>query len=417
MLMKVLKLPKPFWGSLGLVIILAGCASSTPQVLQSPLGFIGDGRPASPPSLPAIQTTLKTASDPQDVAQEPVVGEPEDIWSRFKAGSGLPPEYEDDRVGHYIDWHQQRPEHLDVVIGRAEPYMHFILEQIEEREMPSELILVPMVESAFQAEADSPGRAAGLWQFIPSTGRHLGLRQDSWYDGRRDIYDSTQAALDYLSQLYERFDRDWLVALAAYNAGQGTVSHAIRQNRKMGLPVDYWHLDLPGETRHYVPKILALKAILEAPEEQGVELPFIPDEPKLELVELDHQLELSVAAELAGMELDDLHALNPGFNRQTTPPDGPHRLLFPRDRAADFTEALASRPGQSQLRTSGSKAHHIVQPGDTLSGLAKRHGVSVRELARWNDLRMESILRPGQSLILETDTLARTRSGDATRVQ
>ena len=400
--------------------------------------------------------------------------EPVDIWDRLRRGMDLPAAADNPLVQQYVQWHRENPDYLHRVTERGEPFLYFILDALEQRDMPSELLLLPIVESAYQPFAYSHGRAAGLWQFIPSTGRHFGLHQTWWYDGRRDVYASTQAALDYLQQLHARFDNDWLLALAAYNAGQGTVNRAITRNAARGLETDYWHLDLPRETRHYVPKLLALKIVMTQPEYYGIELAPVSNRPVITVLELDFQLELAVAAELAGLEMDQLHQLNPGFNRWATPPDGPHRLLLPIEHADRFGQALAEldpnarvtwqrhqiQPGDTlgaisrQYQTSvadlrringlsgdriragryllipsqsdpamaarvananrplnvpANRITHVVRSGDNLWSLARRHGVTVADLTRWNNLRSDSILRPGQRLVLYIDVVAQGR--------
>ena len=226
--------------------------------------------------------------------------------------------------------------------------------------MPAEIALLPIVESAYDPFAYSHGRAAGLWQFVPATGKRFGLKQDWWYDGRRDILDSTAAALDYLQYLHKRFKGDWLLALAAYNSGEGTVSKAQRKNRKKGKPVGFWDLALPGETRDYVPKLIALKQLVATPSVYGIKLEGVPNRPYFAVVETAAQIDLAVAADLAGLELDKLYRLNPGFNQWATSPDGPHRLLIPVDQADMFRQAVADNELDRWL-------HHLpVRAGDTV---------------------------------------------------
>src|SRR5690606_25387789 len=194
-------------------------------------------------------------------------------------------------------------------------YLHHIDEQADARDMPLELVLLPIVESAFDPFAYSHGRASGPWQFIPSTGKHFGLEQDWWADQRRDIVASTEAALTYLQQLADRFDGDWLLALASYNAGAGNVSRAITRNRNAGKPTDYWSLQLPRETMAYVPKLLALAQIVRDPEQFGLDVPAIADEPYFTSIDVGGQIDLAQAAEMADISLEELYLLNPAFNR------------------------------------------------------------------------------------------------------
>ncbi|MDW1632071.1 transglycosylase SLT domain-containing protein, partial [Vibrio sp. Y176] len=195
--------------------------------------------------------------------------------------------------------------------------------------LPMELALLPVVESSFDAFAYSHGSAAGLWQFVPGTGKMMGLEQNYWYDGRRDVAASTDAALDYLVQLNERFDGNWEHAIAAYNSGGGRVSSAIRKNKKLGKPVDFFSLDLPKETSSYVPKLLALADVVANQEKYGIDIPSIPNKPVLTLVDPKEQLDLAIAADYAGIGVKELQSYNPAYNQWSTAPEGPHQLLIP----------------------------------------------------------------------------------------
>ncbi|ACL72041.1 LysM peptidoglycan-binding domain-containing protein [Thioalkalivibrio sulfidiphilus] len=319
----------------------------------------------------------------------------EDIWGRVRAGMGMPDYRHHPSVQPHIQWHLCRPDFIQRVTARAEPLLHYILEEIEARDLPTELLLLPIVESAYLPFAYSHGRAAGIWQFIPSTGRHFGLKQNWWYDGRRDIHASTTAALDYLQQLNQRFDGDWLLALAAYNAGQGTVARAIQRNERLGRPTDFWSLDLPRETRQYVPKLLALRSLVEDPWAYHVELWPVPDEPYLELVQLDGQLDLAVAARLADLDLEEVYQLNPGFNRWATDPEGPHHLLLPRDRTPAFREGLAALDASERVVWN----RHRIQEGETLIQIARQYRTTVAMLQSTNNLRGSNI-RAGQYLLV-----------------
>jgi membrane-bound lytic murein transglycosylase D len=252
-----------------------------------------------------------------------------------------------------------------------------------------------VVESAFQPYAYSSGRAAGIWQFIPGTGRRYGLKLNWWYDGRRDIMASTKAALDYLQYLHETFDGDWLLALAAYNSGEGTVEKAIRANKRHHRPTDYWSLRLPRETEQYVPRLLALRQIVADPEQEGISLKSIADEPYLTAVKIDSQLDLATAAKMAEMDLDELHQLNPGFNRWATAPDGPHRLLVPLDKAAIFATNVAELSPEDRVHW----VRHRVRNGETLGEIAIHYHTTVKVLTELNKIRGHLIHR-GHYLII-----------------
>ena len=195
----------------------------------------------------------------------------DNLWVRISDDMQFDPQ-ENDRVRQQRDWLLRNDKHLATIASRAEPYLYLMVEEIERRELPMELITIPMIESMFDPHARSRSNAVGLWQFIPSTGRNFNLRQTNWYDGRRDVMASTDAAISYLSRLKEMFNGDWLLALASYNAGEGRVSRAIERNQKLGLPTDYWNLTLPKETQNYVPKLLALSQVILTPEAYGVSL-------------------------------------------------------------------------------------------------------------------------------------------------
>lgn len=320
---------------------------------------------------------------------------PENIWDRVRSGFSLKDDIENPRLTAELNWYIKHEKYLDRVAERAEPFLYFILEEAEKRNLPTELALLPIVESAFQPFAYSHGRAAGIWQFIPSTGRIYGLRQNWWYDGRRDVYASTQAALKYLDNLNREFKGNWLHALAAYNSGSGTVRKAIRKNKRRGKPTDFWSLKLPKETQAYVPKLLALKRIVANPESYDISLRCITDEPYFAQVDVNSQIDLAMAAELAEIDMETLYKLNPGYNRWATDPHGPHKLLLPLEKVELFNENLAGIPKSNRIKWK----RHKIRPGETLSHIADRYALSVKDIKRVNNLRSTSI-RQGRHLII-----------------
>src|SRR6202044_1078917 len=257
-----------------------------------------------------------------------------------------------------------------------------IITEVEARGMPLEFALLPVVESAYEPFAYSRSRAAGLWQFIPDTGARFGLKRDWWYDGRRDVVESTRAALDYLQALHDQFDGDWLLAIAAYNVGENTVQRELDYNRAHGKPADFWHLRLPAETRAYVPKLLAMKRLMAEPERYGLEFAAIPNEPYFAVINTDSQIDLKIAAQLAGTSYDELVALNPGYNRWATDPDGPHRMLVPIDNADAFEVALKTLAPEDRMHYET----HLVAKRETLESIARQYDTSPAVLARINDL-------------------------------
>jgi membrane-bound lytic murein transglycosylase D len=303
----------------------------------------------------------------------------------------------DPAIDRELAWFASHADYIDRVFGRANPYLFHIVEELERREMPLDLALLPIVESAFDPFAYSHGRASGLWQIIPGTGRRLGLKQNWWFDGRRDIPESTRAALDYLALLHEQFDGDWLLAVAGYNAGEGNVARAIRKAESAGRPIDFWSIrrDLPAETRAYVPRLLAIRDLVASPSTHDIELPPIPNEPHFEAVPTESQIDMALAAELAGVDIDTLYALNPGINRWATDPEGPHRLIVPVGQAGRFAAMLSGLAPEERLRWT----RHEIQPGETLGQLAERYQTTSAALRETNSIS-GSMIRAGQHLMI-----------------
>lgn len=317
-----------------------------------------------------------------------------DILERIRAGFALP-QAEHRAIERQIRQYAAHPAYMRRVFTRALPYLHHIVEQIEARGMPMEFALLPVVESAYDPFAYSHGRAAGLWQFIPGTGLIYELKQNWWYDGRRDVVASTRAALDYLEDLHEHFEGDWFLAIAAYNSGQGNVAKAISRNTRNGQPTEFWHLRLPRETRAYVPKLLAMRELIGNPQRHGLELPSLPDRPYFAEVATHSQIDLAVAADLAGLDVEALYALNPGFNRWATDPAGPHQLLVPVANQPRLEAGLRALPKYERLQWN----RYSVRSGDTLSVIADRFGTTVAALKKVNRLS-GSTIRVGQHLMI-----------------
>jgi membrane-bound lytic murein transglycosylase D len=323
---------------------------------------------------------------------------PNDLWQRIRDGFRL--EGQDHRfVKPYIDWYAKHQAYLDRVVERARPFLYDIVEELKAQDMPMEIALLPVVESAFQPFAYSPGRAAGIWQFIPGTGKIYGLKQNWWYDGRRDVPAATKAALKYLSRLHKRFDGDWLLALASYNSGEGRVSRAVKKNKRKGRPIDFWSLDLPVETKGYVPKLLAISAIVARTKEHNIVLGSIPDEPYLKRIDIGSQIDLALAAELADLPIETIYKLNPAFNRWATDPKGPHRLSLPIDKAEGFLEALAKVNKKSRIRWQ----RHRIRQGETLGHIARKFQTTVELLQDVNNIR-DKWIRAGKSIIIPVAT-------------
>lgn len=387
-----------------------------------------------------------------------------EIWPRLTSELRFAELTRNAEVEEKEEWYAEHSYYLANISKRASRYIYYILENLKERDLPADLALLPIVESAYDPFAYSHGRASGLWQFVPNTAKHLGIDQNWWYDGRRDVITATDSALDYLTDLNKRFDGDWLLTLAAYNAGAGTVNKAITRNRKKGLPTDFWSLKLPKETRNYIPKMLALVKIFNNPASYNLTLPSVPNQPHFVAVNTGTQIDLAQAAKLAEISVDELYRLNPGFNRWVTAPEGPHRLLIPRAKAREFASRLTKVPARDRVRwqrykiqrgdnlvtiarrhhvdvatlrasnqldsdvlkvdqvllipdagngvsplkglnrglasTEASRIEYKVAPGDTVSAIAQKHGVTSKQVFSWNKMSSASVIKPGQKLVI-----------------
>jgi membrane-bound lytic murein transglycosylase D len=321
------------------------------------------------------------------------------LWTRLFSMYALP-EADNPRVTQEVQNFLKHPKNLTALQRRAQPYLYMIVDQLDTKQMPGELALLPMIESAFQVNAQSHAEAAGLWQFTPSTGTTFGLKQNWWYDGRRDVFASTEAATTYLKRLNKQFDGNWLLALASYNSGARTVQKAIKKNLDLSLDTSFWSLDLPDETKSYVPKLLAIAKILSHAEEYNLALHPIPNAPLFKAVDISSQLDLSTAAELAGMPADEFFNLNPAFNHAITAPDGSYKLLIKSKNAAAFKRKLAKLPKTELVKWT----EHTIKVGEDLNAIAKLHEVPVETIIEINQLKDQklvigSILRlPPQAL-------------------
>ncbi|MBD1553423.1 lytic transglycosylase domain-containing protein [Pseudomonas typographi] len=365
-----------------------------------------------PEEAPTPVPKLAKRSKPKPVFLDAQAQQPaRDIWERLRQGFQLQDDLDvNPRVEQQRLWFVGNPAFLTSAADRGSLYMHYIVERLEERNMPLELALLPAIESAYNPMALSRAQAVGLWQFIPSTGRYFNLRQTNLYDGRRDVTASTTAALDYLSKLHDMFGGDWLLALAAYNAGEGTVSRAIERNERLGLPIDYWNLSLPQETMDYVPKLLALSEVVSSPRAYGIDLEPIANQPYFKVVEVDQRLDLSRLAAMANIDEDELYQLNPAFKQRETL-DRPQHLLVPTAKAqlvtaglSDPQQLIALRPSRPAVErvatvTPASPSTYKVRRGDNLASIAKANKVSVRDLQRWNKLTGKH-LQVGQALVM-----------------
>lgn len=361
-----------------------------------------------------VVTILPTEDDtPEDeiaalLLSEKALSQAGNLWDHVRAGFKLDLSQDNDRIAVQRNWYAQHQPHLNRVALRASRYLYHTVTEAEQRGIPTELALLPVIESAFDPFAYSRASAAGMWQFIPGTGKFFGLKQNGWFDGRRDIIESTRAAYDFLTQLQARFG-SWELALAAYNAGPGAVQRAINRNVADGLPTDFWSLRLPSETMSYVPRFLAMAQIINSPESLGLKLRPLIDQPYFRVVSTSGQIDISAAASLAGVSLKEMYQLNPGFSRWATDPEGPHRLLIPAFLPSDFEKQISSLPAPENVAVENYK----VKRGDTLSRVAKRFSIAPSELKRLNGLK-SSTLKAGATLVISQP---RTGNAEFARVQ
>jgi membrane-bound lytic murein transglycosylase D len=349
--------------------------------LLAGLTAFGARAQSEPPAAPA----------PARVLTLDLTRDANDIWDRIRRGYGMP-DLDSARVAEQQAFYLNHPGFLKQVFSRGGRYLYYIVDELERRGMPTELALLPMVESSYNPLAYSRSHASGLWQFIPSTGRYYNLTQDKWVDERRDVIASTQAALDYLQRIYDMHG-DWHLALASYNWGEGSVKRAIERNLAQGLPTEYSELRMPEETRDYVPKLQAIKNIVAYPELFGFELPYVANELHFVTIDAPTTVDLGTAARLAGLPLEEFLALNPGFNRPAAAAG--QTFVVPADRADRFEAGLDSLRGSGQ-----GWQTHTLQQGESLATIADRYGLTAPQLRQLNALGERSEPAPGYSLLV-----------------
>ena len=360
--------------------------------------------PAATQAAAAADATAPGEASPATAAStvaEPPVTDPAqyaDLFARMRAGFKLDDGGDRKAIDQQLRWYANNPDYLQRAFGRADLYLYHIVTELESRGMPLELALLPVVESAFEPYAYSRARATGLWQFIPGTGSRYGLRQDWWYDGRRDIVESTRAALDYLQSLHDEFNGDWLLAIAAYNCGELIVERSVAMNRAAGRPIEFWDLWLPKETRAYVPKLLAMGRLVRDPHAYGLEITPVANQPYFARVATGGQISLKVAAQIAGITPDELYELNPAFHRWATDPVGPYYLLLPVDAVDVFTQNLSQLSSEQLLGVS----EYTVKHGDSVASVAEHFHTTANVIRELNDLP-EGRLTVGDELRVPAD--------------
>ncbi|MGA1726877.1 MAG: transglycosylase SLT domain-containing protein [Burkholderiaceae bacterium] len=392
----------------GALTALTGCATTqTSQVGESapvsnaiaesveksnPIGTSTAG-----PSTEASQLgNLTSESDPIEtlIGATPAY---DNLVDRIRSGFAMP-DMPHSRIRPFLKRFSSNPDYLNRVFARGGPYLHHIVEEIEARGLPMELALLPIVESAYNPQATSHAKAAGLWQFIPSTGRIYQLSQDWWMDERRDVIESTRAALDYLEKIYALHGNDWFLALASYNWGEGAVGRAIRRNKAAGKPTDYLNLRMPRETRNYVPQLIALRDILESPQDYGLTLPYVENRPYFAVIDKNQSIDLKLAAELAELDQEEFQALNPHLRRPVIEISRTNRIVLPIENVDRFNANLSSYLSRGLPLVTWKP--YTMKRGDSLQSIASRAGISADVLAKANSLKSgKAKLLPGTVLL------------------
>jgi membrane-bound lytic murein transglycosylase D len=373
----------------GILACLAFCLFSAAAAAEenSATAVPAQAAPAEP--VP----TIELKEDPPPLATIDLTLPPDDLWDRIRQGFGMS-NLDSPLVQQQQAWYLARPDYLRRVVERSRRYMHHIVEELEKRGMPTELALLPVVESAYNPMAYSRAHASGMWQFIPSTGKTYQLDQNWWMDQRRDIIASTSAALDYLQSIYEMHG-DWHLALASYNWGENAVARAINKNKAKGLPTDYLSLTMPNETRWYVPKLQALKNIIAQPALFNVSLDPIPNKPFFQTVEVSAHMDVAIAARLAEMTIEEFLALNPAFNRPVIPDKGGANIVLPAEKVDVFMSNL-----EAHNKPLTNWQAYTIKKGESLASVAQKHGLTVARLRQVNGINARMRIGPGHTLLV-----------------
>ena len=317
-----------------------------------------------------------------------------DLWKVIADNQAIKVD-ENPRIQSHINWITQRPDYLATISKRAEPFLYLVVSEVEKEGIPIEIALLPIVESDYYPFSYSHGTATGIWQFIPSTGRMYGLEEDWWHEDRRDVLASTKAAVHYLKDLNQMFEGDWLLSIAAYNAGPGRVQRAIDKNIKQGKKTDYWSLDLPKETEKYVPKLLAIAKVLKDPARYNQKLLSIESKPYLEPVKLESQFDLALIAQWTNLSIDEIYSFNPGLKRWATPEALPYTILLPIDVVGDFKEVLSNQKNRPKV----SWTRYKVKEGDSLGVIAQNFNTTIHQIQSVNEIK-GNLIRANSYLIV-----------------
>ena len=402
-------------------LLIAGCAtpggmpsssssssSSTPAAAATPVASAasapiavaaGASAPAAAASAADADTDVATAPVPEDPLRPDVRLDLDDraaqldLWERVRRGFALP-DLDNELVRKGEQWYSSRPDYVQRMTERGGRYLFHIVEELDHRGMPTELALLPFIESAYNPQAMSTAKASGMWQFVPATGKDYALKQNVFRDDRRDVLESTRAALDYLQRLYAMFG-DWHLALAAYNWGEGSVQRAIARNQRLGLPTDYSSLKMPNETAYYVPKLQAVKNIIARPADYGLSLPTLANHPYFLSVPIERDMDVSIAVKLAGIPLDEFQSLNPQMNKPVILAAGTPRVLLPYDNANRFVRELPQHRGRLATWTAWT-APKTLRPAD----VAKQVGMDEATLREVNRIPPRMLVKAGSTLLV-----------------
>ncbi|MDD5057165.1 MAG: transglycosylase SLT domain-containing protein [Sideroxydans sp.] len=380
-----------------------GIAANEPVLMQAPAPvreamILAPEHAIALPSAEQAQLPPSAAIPPQETTGEndyPSLSAlpEENVWQRIRAGFAMN-ELNSPLIKRHEKWYASHPDYMLRMSERAQHYLYYITEEVNRRGMPSEIALLPVIESAFNPGANSVARASGIWQFIPSTGKHFGMEQNWWYDGRRDVIGATNGALDYLQKLHDQFG-DWELALAAYNCGENCIARAQARNLRQHKPTDFAHLNIPRETRNYVPKLLAVKNIISDPARYGIVLHDIPNRPYFDVVTTTKPMDVKLAAELADISMEEFLALNPGHNRPVILHDNGEVILLPVDKVATFRDNLE----KNNQRLVSWRAYKTTK-GETFAEVASQFDIRLDQLRAANGLSKYATQSNGQTLLV-----------------
>lgn len=403
--LSILRLALPFISAFLLSACLSGGSNPASQTAKPTAKTIGKGHhKAQKPSANTRKGQGSYGISLNDFSDLNLPNDGEtrgNIWEKLAEGFKIPNPESHPEVQQQIRWFLSHPAYLERTTERARPYMYIVYNETKKRGLPTELVLLPINESGYYPFSYSTAGATGIWQLMPGTASNFGLKRDFWYDGRRDIFDSTNAALDYLTYLANYFNDDWLLAIAAYDTGEGNVQNAIARNVRDGLPTDFWSLKLPAETRAYVPRLLAIAAIIEHPDRYPVPLPSIDDKPVVAQVRLNKQMKITDVARLSGLSVNQVKVLNPGLSRFATDPSHDAKVMLPIGSIDGFQQGLQTAPAVEAVEVPAvaNMTHYVIVRGDTVPRIANHFGVSVDTLLQANNGLAEH-MSVGQEILI-----------------